>query len=576
MLKILIINFEKWIWFHWLIISFLFIITIFLIFLQTIIFYKRYEHQRAAKLINNFEIIKHLPLRLYLNRFSELARFNNEFLSVLTWYEYQYQLLINKEYQQLLDKATKFFSLKEQKAYQKSKELFKEVSSDVANLEDKLRKMLVEVSEILMVEQMQRQYVFECKDMFNDFRNEFIKLQINFSLRQETLNSVDDAMSNLLIEFEKQLNCGHFLLSYKSLDQITTGLVVMSEILERVPLLFIVIIKIINPNFRKLIIEYENNQNQKDNSNEIVLTKIDDKIKESLLLINNLQYKKAQSLVTEIWNELNEFKNNLLRNNEMKNVYEHYYESVMVAVEKIEKGFEQANKQLEDIVINYGLNASENDFINLESKLVKNLLYSTSQFIVEADKSDAKTNYINLVNKQINIVEQTLKAYEGLEKINKIIKTKTKTELTIKKLLSHLNVMVMQLNAKTNQLPYSRICYYYQNNIEDFTNNFSKIRNEIENNKDDNKNARLNQLIEFKSNLYKLYEKIKNGVIIDQLAQSVIIYGRKFGAIDRDVFNYIKTSQINYNQNNYELSLQIGIHALEEARVKKLFKKIRK
>lgn len=576
MLKILIINFEKWIWFHWLIISFLFIITIFLIMLQTIIFYKRYEYKKVAKLINNFEIIKHLPLRLYLNRFSELARFNNEFLSVLTWYEYQYQLLINKDYQQLLDKAIKIFSLKEQKAHQQSKELFKEVSLEVINLEEKLRKILVEVSEILMVEQMQRQYVFECKDMFNSFRNDFIKLQINFSLRQETLNSVDDAMSNLLIEFEKQLNSGHFLLSYKSLDQITTGLIVMSEILERVPLLFIVIIKIINPSFRNLITDYENNQSQKDNNNEVILTKIDDKIKESLLLINNLQYKKAQVLVTEIWNELNEFKNDLLRNNEMKNVYEHHYESVMVAVEKIEKSFQQANKQLEDIVINYGLTASENDFINSTSKLVKNLLYTTSQFLIEADKLDIKTNYINLVNKQINIVEQTLKAYEGLEKINKIIKTKTKTELTIKKLLSHLNVMVMQLNAKTNQLPYSRICYYYQNNIEDFTNNFSKIRSEIENNKDDNKQLRLNQLIEFKSNLYKLYEKIKNGVIIDQLAQSVIIYGRKFGAIDRDVFNYIKTSQINYNQNNYELSLQIGIHALEEARVKKLFKKIRK
>ncbi len=573
----LFISLKEWNWYHWLITGLIFLLIFTLIIWQILLFMLHQRNFLEGKIINCLEIIKLLPLRQRLYRLSEIASYHHEFETILPYWIFLYE----KHSQELLGLINEsLIILKQDQQDIKKFSLYKlkELLAKINKLNKKSRDLLLDYENALKIELTQREQASLYKSFFNQLVNNATKLQIHVAINPEKLDYLVNVLQNMLYNFEIELTKGVFLKSYQILDKIAVGLISFTEILDKIPQLLTIVYKVIPKQLKQMTTLYMNK------GNDIILQEqfvnlFDDvnlQVQQVKKLLDNLQYKKGQVRVEKILVLLANFNYQAQKEKDLKTIFSTYYESTIKVVELIENSFENLKKELLQIETIYLFLPMEKEIINNSQKLVKNLSSQMNELIVIMNQT--KTNdYHQLVKLQVKILENALKTQVHLEQVYKLITQKTEEEKQLKQLLSHLGILLMQLNAKLNKITYQKIAYIFKDRISDVYNSFSELKELISISDDLQEQKRLlRKLYLLKDNIYKLHSKIKNIAIIDQLIQRAIVYGYKFCAIDDSVNNKIKSAQLIYNSANYEDALQLVLQALEYSYEQRLHKRLQK
>lgn len=530
-----------------------------------------------TKIINQLEVIKLLPLRSRLYRLAEISKYHPDFAAMLSYWVFLYE----KQTQQLGDLISLFQkSFKNDQKSLQIRKIFelKKILNEVNILNQKSRQLLLDYENSIKIELTQREQVSLYKNFFNQLVNDATKIQIYAKLNNEKLKFLINTIQNMFHNFEIELNKGSFLQSYKILDKIGLGLISLACILDKIPQLIIIVDEIISRKLEQMELKY-NGKNieattQQQFQQLFVNTKI--QIKQIKKMLDELQYKKVQKRVEEVLTLLINFDNQTQQQQDLKSIFTIYYPKIIKLVNNIEESFINLNKEVMIISEQYLFLPIEKELISNSEKLVKQLTIDANNLVVIFNKKIGYS-YNQLVKLQVNLLDNALKIQINLEAIHKLINKKTADEKQLKNLSYHLGIILMQLNTKMNKMTYHVISQKFKNNIETVYKDFLQLKKLVSLTEDLQEQKRLlHKFYLLKDIIYKLFNKIRNMVIMDQLVQIGLVYGYKFCELDADFNNKLKSAQLIYNNYNYDDALQLILQALEYSTTQRLHKKLQR
>ncbi|AXF96756.1 septation ring formation regulator EzrA [Spiroplasma phoeniceum] len=533
---------------------------------------KRYLKTIEIKVLQKFDILKRLPLKHKIFRISEIARYNNRYAKDLIIWQTKYEIIYEKKLISCLEVFRKLYQINKttskkmpKVAVQKIIPLLKELTL----LEKEARRLLDEINSQLRIELLQRDYILAHKKMFNSLLEDAVKLQMNVSLDSKKISDFERNIESMFDEFEDYLTAGDFVKTEQILSNITTSLTIFVEILDNIPQIKTLLTKVV-PNKLSLLKDKYVLFNKDESSRDLLKYSFDEltqKIDENKILISkyidNLQYKKATKKTIEIINQISDFDQSIEHQKAIISCFKKYYQVVMDYINKIERSFNAISRQIESLRSSSTLTAHEEGIYREAMGKTKDLMHDTNRLVLEINRNGR--DYVNFNQELVHLLENAVVTQEALENVVKIIEKSNFAETEIRKTIHLLEVVLLQAEVRLNQLQYKKLLTKYEKAISDYRQSLEKIKRisfDVNNPSEvDEVTGKLNCL---KTEVLKLFEKIKNNILLDLLSQETLVYAQKFILPNDDVDDQLRNAQIAYRDGDYDGSLFLALKIINE------------
>ncbi|AGM25339.1 septation ring formation regulator EzrA [Spiroplasma chrysopicola] len=530
------------------------------------------------KILQKIDILKRLPLKYKIFRVSEIARNNNAYAKDLVIWRTKYEIIYEKKLVSCLEVLKKLYlptkingqTKQSHPNYKTLQPLYKEL----ALLEDEGRKLLGEIDKQLQIELLQRDYILAHKIMFTALQEDAAKLQMNVSLDENKFNDFQRNIESMFNEFEEFLSAGDFSRTDQILSNITTSLTIFVEILDNIPQIKILLTKVV-PNKLSLLKDKYVLFNKDENSKDILKYSFDElttNIDEIKILISkhidNLQYKKATKKTIEIINSINDFDNTIEHQKAIISCFKKYYKIVMDYINKIERSFNIVSRQIESLRSSSILTPKEDGIYREAMAKTKQLTHDTNYLVLEINKNGK--DYVKFNNELVKLLENGITTHEAIAGVVKIIEKRNFAETEIRKTIHLLEVVLLQAEVRLNQLEYKKLLGKYEKVINDYRKSLDKIKSiSFDVTKKEEVQEVTAKLDRLKTDVLKLFEKIKNNILLDILAQEALIYAQKYSLTNDAIENQLKNAEISYRSGDYDSSLFVSLKVLTEAKIGK-------
>lgn len=450
-------------------------------------------------------------------------------------------------------------------AVQKIVPLLKELTL----LEEESHRLLDEINSQLRIELLQRDYILAYKKMFNSLLEDAVKLQMNVSLDSKKISDFERNIESMFDEFEYYLTAGDFVKTEQILSNITTSLTIFVEILDNIPQIKTLLTKVV-PNKLSLLKDKYVLFNKDESSHYLLKYSFDEltkKIDETKILISkyidNLQYKKATNKTIEIINQISDFDQSIEHQKAIISCFKKYYKVVMDYINKIERSFNAISRQIEALRSSSTLTAHEEGIYREAMGKTNNLRHDTNRLVLKINRNCR--DYVNFNQELVHLLENSVVTQKALENVVKIIEKRNFAETEIRKTIHLLEVVLLQAEVRLNQLQYKKLLTKYEKEISYYRQSLERIKQisfDVNNNSEvDEVTGKLNRL---KTEVLKLFEKIKNNILLDLLSQETLVYAQKFILTNDDVDDQLRNAQIAYRDGDYDGSLFLALKIIHE------------
>ncbi|WHQ37404.1 septation ring formation regulator EzrA [Spiroplasma sp. SV19] len=545
----------------------------------TLFFWGRKRHLKTVeiKILQKFDILKRLPLKHKVFRISEIARHNNRYAKDLVIWRTKYEIIYEKKLISCLEVFRKLYQINKatpKKIPKLSAQKIIPLLKELTLLEEEARRLLDEINSQLQIELLQRDYILAHKKMFNSLLEDAVKLQMNVSLDTKKINDFERNIEGMFDEFEDYLTAGNFLKTEQILSNITTSLTIFVEILDNIPQIKTLLTKVV-PNKLSLLKDKYVLFNKDENSRDLLKYSFDEltkSIDETKILISkyidNLQYKKATKKTIEIINQISDFDQTIEHQKAIILCFKKYYKIVMEYINKIERSFNVISRQIEALRSSSILTEHEESIYREAMGKTKELTHDTNRLVLEINRNGR--DYVGFNKELVRLLENAVVTQETLENVVKIIEKRNFAETEIRKTIHLLEVVLLQAEVRLNQLQYKKLLTKYEKAINDYRIALEKVKQlsfDVNNRYEvDEVTGKLNRL---KTEVLKLFEKIKNNILLDLLAQETLVYAQKYILTNDDVDDQLRNAQIAYRDGDYDGSLFLTLKIINEERGKK-------
>ncbi|WP_425379711.1 septation ring formation regulator EzrA [Spiroplasma endosymbiont of Stenodema calcarata] len=556
----------------------LFILCLFLLSI-TFFFWERKRHLKTIeiKILRKFDVLKRLPLKHKIFRVSEIARYNNRYAKDLLVWRTKYEIIYEKKLISCLEVFQKLYQINKatpQKMPKLSVQKIIPLLKEVTLLEEEARRLLEEINSQLQIELLQRDYILAHKKMFNSLREDAIKLQMNVSLDTKKITDFERNIEAMFDEFEDYLTAGNFDKTEQILSNIITSLTIFVEILDNIPQIKTLLTKVV-PNKLSLLKDKYVLFNKDENSRDVLKYSFDElthSIDETKILISkyidNLQYKKASKKAIEIINQISDFNQTIEHQKGIISCFKKYYKVVIEYINKIERSFNVISRQIEVLRSSSTLAEYEESIYREAMGRTKELTHDTNRLVLEINRNGR--DFIEFNKELVRLLENAVVVQEALENVVKIIEKRNFAETEIRKTIHLLEVVLLQAEVRLNQLQYKKLLTKYEKPIMDYRKSLEQVKQlsfDVDNRYEvDEATGKLNRL---KTEVLKLFEKIKNNILLDLLAQETLVYAQKYILTNDDVDDQLRNAQIAYRNGDYDGSLFLSLKIINEERGKK-------
>ncbi|WP_368487203.1 septation ring formation regulator EzrA [Spiroplasma sp. DGKH1] len=517
------------------------------------------------KILTKFDVLKRLPLKHKIFRVSEIAQHSNKFAKDLVVWRTKYEIIYEKKLISCFEVFRKLYALKNRKQLSSAK--MKPLYNELVILEQEARKLLTEINEQLQIELLQRDYILSHKVMFNALIAEVEKLKMNVALDEKKINDFEKSIALMFDEFEEYLTSGDFEKTSQILSNITTSLTIFVEILDNIPQIITLLTKVVPNRLSVLKDKYlffnkdENNRDLLKFTFDELAANVDNDKSLVFRYIDNLQYKKATKKTIEIINMISEFDTTIEQQKKIISCFKKYYKIVMDYINKIERSFTIISKQIEALRSSSVLTEQEESVHRDAMGKVKQLSHDTNKLLLEINKNSR--DYVFFNNELIRLLENAVETQNALEEVVKIIEKRNFVETEIRRTIHLLEVVLLQAEVRLNQLQYKNLLNKYQKIISEYRASLERIKKiPFDINKEfevKDVSVKLNKL---KKDVLKLFEKIKNDILLDLLAQEALVYSQKLILTNQSAEKQIKNAQLAYKNHDYESTLYLTIKLL--------------
>nr|CAK99546.1 conserved hypothetical transmembrane protein [Spiroplasma citri] len=548
--------------------------TCLLLLIITLVFWgqKRYLKTIEIKVLKKFDILKRLPLKHKIFRISEIARYNNCYAKDLIIWRTKYEIIYEKKLISCLEVFRKLYQINKTASKKMPKVSVQKIIpllKQLTLLEEEARRLLDEINSQLRIELLQRDYILAHKKMFNSLLEDAVKLQMNVSLDSKKISDFERNIESMFDEFEDYLTAGDFVKTEQILSNITTSLTIFVEILDNIPQIKILLTKVV-PNKLSLLKDKYVLFNKDESSRDLLKYSFDEltqNIDETKILISkyidNLQYKKATKKTIEIINQISDFDQSIEHQKAIISCFKKYYQVVMDYINKIERSFNAISRQIEALRSSSTLTAHEEGIYREAMGKTKDLTHDTNRLALEINRNGR--DYVNFNQELVRLLENAVVTQEALENVVKIIEKRNFAETEIRKTIHLLEVVLLQAEVRLNQLQYKKLLTKYEKAISDYRQSLEKIKRisfDVNNPSEvDEVTGKLNRL---KTEVLKLFEKIKNNILLDLLSQETLVYAQKFILTNDDVDDQLRNAQIAYRDGDYDGSLFLALKIINE------------
>ncbi|WP_338956411.1 septation ring formation regulator EzrA [Spiroplasma endosymbiont of Polydrusus cervinus] len=550
-----------------------------LLLIITLVLWGKKRHLKTIKIkvLQKFDILKRLPLKHKLFRISEIARYNNRYAKNLIIWRTKYEIIYEKklisclEVFRKLDQTNKAATKKLPKVTtQKIIPLLRELTL----LEAEARRLLDEINSQLQIELLQRDYILAHKKMFNSLLEDVVKLQMNVSLDTKKINDFEQNIERMFDEFEDYLTAGDFAKTEQILSNIITSLTIFIEILDNIPQIKTLLTKVV-PNKLSLLKDKYVLFNKDESSRDLLKYGFDElaqNIDVTKILISkyidNLQYKKATKKTIEIINQISDFDQNIEQQKAIISCFKTYYQVVMDYINKIERSFNAISRQIEALRSSSTLTAQEESIYREAMGKTKDLTHDTNRLVLEINRNGQ--DYVTFNQELVRLLENAVVTQEALENVVKIIEKRNFAETEIRRTIHLLEVVLLQAEVRLNQLQYKKLLAKYEKRIADYRESLEKIKRiSFDVNNPSEVDEVMGKLSRLKTEVLKLFEKIKNNILLDLLSQETLVYTQKFILTNEDVDDHLRNAQIAYRDGDYDGSLFLALKIINGEQAKK-------
>ncbi|WP_374696321.1 septation ring formation regulator EzrA [Spiroplasma endosymbiont of Polydrusus formosus] len=561
-----------------LILFILFFIFILLLIITLVLWgQKRHLKTIEIKVLQKFDILKRLPLKHKLFRISEIARYNNCYANNLIIWRTKYEIIYEKKLISCLEVFIKLYQTNKattKKLPKVTAQKFILLLRELTLLEAEARCLLDEINSQLQIELLQRDYILAHKKMFNSLLEYAVKLQMNVSLDTKKINDFERNIERMFDEFENHLTAGDFAKTEQILSNIIISLTIFVEILDNIPQIKTLLTKVVSNKLSLLKDKYV--LFNKDESNRDLLKYDFDELSQNIDVtkiliskyIDNLQYKKATKKTIEIINKISYFDQVIEQQKAIISCFKKYHQVVMDYINKIERSFNAISRQIESLRSSSTLMAQEESIYREATVKTKNLTHDTNRLVLEINRN--KHDYVTFNQELVRLLENAVVTQEALENVVKIIEKRNFAETEIRRTIHLLEVILLQAEVRLNQLQYKKLLAKYEKLISDYRQSLEKIKRiSFDVNNHSEANEVIGKLNRLKTEILKLFEKIKNNILLDLLSQETLVYAQKFILINEDVDDHLRNAQIAYHYGDYDGSLFLSLKIINGEKAKK-------
>ncbi|WP_338971601.1 septation ring formation regulator EzrA [Spiroplasma endosymbiont of Panorpa germanica] len=523
---------------------------------------------KIAHSLDTIDILKRTPLKIHLQRISNINNVNKVFEQEMMVWRTKYELLFEKELKKIFDSLSGIINNRKATLplisnYRKVNEIY----LTLQEIKRKVQEINEEIEDAIEIELIQRSNSIIVREVFQNLKEEatmltFGKIEIDEVKLADTIQQIEGFFEEFYIELEE----GNYRKSWDVLYKIDNSLIFLIELLDNIPTIISTILTTI-PN---KLIELKNKYVTFGQANErITKTAEQYSILESnvdtlRIKINNelkrLQYRKANKLLAEIFDLIRNFINEVEYDDNLKNFFEENDEKMRYFIQEIDTAcanIEKAHRSIK--AINKAPSPEWNNFEKTRYEFLKTKEMAYKIFaVIDTSSNIAELDLGLLKDNSKIVIKRALENIENLE--NSVIEIEGKTS-SMEHLLNDvifIQSILSQCEVKINQHRSVPELKKYLISIDELNQTITEFEEKriVHADSEEEKKYLSEKINDLAKRAWKLSSQINDTIFLDFISQEIILYIERFVDVHPAAEQIIATAEQYYH--NRHLDQLIG------------------
>jgi len=406
-----------------LIIAAVILVGVIVFILYKFVFFKRAINKQIKDLERKFNYLDALLIgqdSQYVKRIEIISRTNLLYCDVYSNY--------NKRFKEVLDVDAKYaegtikqlHALVDNKQFKTIKSVIDESKKAIATFEENLLQLDKELAELIKPEEDARQSILKLKESFRIIKQNYYNHQKELETVSESLEKVFRKLEELFKKFEECVECANYDEANEMLPTISNALQVLTNVLDKIPMLSTLVNKIIPEKIVELKKEEKTLSDNEYPLYHLLTTQTFDEFKNSLFEMSKrleaLNIDGVQEKCDSIQKKIEELHVSFQEEVNAKSKFDDTCDVVYHNVMDLERAFLKLCSLLPEMNKYYKISESDNQ--NIESlKGTINLLTNSKRRLDTYIHSATKQPYSVLVQKLNDLTNDYESALEGVNQL---------------------------------------------------------------------------------------------------------------------------------------------------------------
>lgn len=507
--------------------------------------------------------LKALPVQYLLNKVALMPKTVDVEEKYQVWLK-TYEHLSIEENNRVKNEINEIETMIYARKYKKSHERLEQLDQDITKYEADYEKILNELTEATQVDVKNREEITNQKELFRNYKKMY---QSNFN----NYKPYNNAIERYFVNIEDSFTNIDVLLNQSQVDKarnkaasLEGELLKMKDILNNLPVVLEELTKDIPAKFKEVEYHYNEIVMKKYNLAQLDvpqrLANINKEIVSILSKNNDVFLKDLQDTSHNVNQELDSITEELDAEVRANEQLDKVINDLVASCLDADKLCKEANKELEDIKGHYILRKNEEGNLEMESRVLFNLLVEKNDIVSQhmSNKYVASDleNQARAILPKVQAITIALKAY--LKHVNELRSDE-------KRLYDEYNNMlyiIKDCESRLRMMNLPMLSQAYYDTIEESKDGLAKILKLM-----DAKPLNIsliNTEVSYVCDIvYKLYDNARNLLKTVQMAENTIVFGNRYRTSKPEVDTMINRAEIFFNNGEYTKSLSTAIEAIE-------------
>ncbi|AHI53221.1 septation ring formation regulator EzrA [Spiroplasma culicicola] len=552
-----------------------------------LIFINIYKHiiQTFAKTIDLFDAIQKSPLKELIKRVSIISEDSGTLITEFSVWRTKFEILYEKQLIWAMQELATLLKDKKNsrptiKNLKKINVLFKRATDINSTIHD----ILTQIISSIEIEFIQRDFITYQRELFTELKKEVTILELlGLDFDKLKLEGIISNIEEIFVEFFSNLEQGKYKESWNSLTKVDAALRFLIELLDSIPHIISVISTFIPEqliDIKNKHVTFSNDRTKLSRNAEkfAILERNIDKLRLGVdTEIRKLQYKKAQRILNQAFDLINNFRDSVEHDDKLKDYFENNIDDIRTYFDNIDAAFRSIERAAKNM-----------DFINNSTNQEKTSFeIARANYFRHKAKSDAIFSKIDLnisTNQDLDLaslkeellvsLKEAVNDIDALDKVSRIFdKNATNTESLINQVI-FVQTLLNQCEVKINQYKSIAELDRFITPIQELHNNLGKFTRESISKitSVDTSNQVAKQVGAYSDQAWNILRDLTDLIFLDYISQEIIIYLERYVGVIGQIEDLIVTCETLFQERKLENLIGYSIPILARIKATKKMK----